>query len=100
MQCQAHIIREYKTTKAGSVRPSYYAIDKYPEVCNGTLTAAIKMEAEPYYGGTDWSLELEVTCSRCKNGWWPGMEAMRRAVRSNYTDQSFDITPLIEQYPE
>lgn len=102
MKCQARIVKTYKTKKANCVWPEtvYGPVPEesleWKEVCGGDLTAKVRAVDDPYYGGSSADLELEVECSRCRAGYFPGIFSLMTEVSSS--DNSFNITPLLEEY--
>lgn len=88
MKCQAGIMREYKRKRADSCSPMFEGYEKLPK-CGGDISGSIKAA---YDSGSVCrcdafpALELNVRCSRCGYGWWPGRAALERMVYNNEID--------------
>lgn len=99
LKCQARIVREYKTRKAEVCWPEtvYGAtpeelLAKYPEACGGDVTVKVKAVDEPYFGGASAKLEVEWTCSRCREPYVPGRFEVDGAAAGGW----LDITNMVE----
>lgn len=91
MNCQARIMKEFKTRKADSAHPNFKDFDKYAP-CNGeiTITALVKSVAD--WGSTDYILAVEIDCSRCK---YPYVENWNEFRHQVAMAQKLDVTTVL-----
>jgi hypothetical protein len=83
--CKAHIKRVYKTRKAASIWPKYQNCDHNPlceslPVCGGTVTASMRLTEEPNWGGSTWSVEMRLVCSKCEHPYIDGVLDMPYSI--------------------
>jgi len=107
VKCESIILREYKKAKADVAwpmcRPSGIW-EKTPDTsphwkgklsekerCGGDVTITVRAVNEPYYGGTSAQLEIEATCSRCRDPYYKGIQY----VHNSEIDGYLDITALL-----
>jgi hypothetical protein len=99
MKCLARITREYKTKKADCIWPeSVYGPndekDLPPEVCGGEIKVVLTPIVD---GGCSCCgsprIQVEITCSRCKFGYFPGSLNLDQRANSY---GGWDITDLME----
>lgn len=90
MTCLADVTREYKRAKADSLWPvKNGVVDPQAEVrnpCFGKVTALLKAEQVPEWGGTSTELRVEWTCSRCKSPFVAKRPEIDAAVLSGSID--------------
>jgi hypothetical protein len=97
-KCLARITRTFKKAKAEAIWPIVNGetnthADKYPEECSGEVRALVRVEQEPYFGGTDYRLVAEIECSRCRFPWIPGWPEFRHRVAM---EQKLDVSELVK----
>jgi hypothetical protein len=84
--CRSRILKDYKSRKADCVWPRYLA--EHPEKgplseCGGEITVVVKAVDEPDYHSDHYAdLKIELTCSRCKFPFVPGVSGEERSKES------------------
>ena len=61
-------------------------------ICDGDVKIIVRSVNEPDWGGTYATTELEATCSRCKQPYFPGRIDLDYKVKGDW-----DITSLLEK---
>ncbi len=83
--CQAGILREFKSTKAESVRKDPVRWPKYNDLpdCGGTITFSVFPQGgctcqpdDDYCYCPSLEVHVNATCSRCKAAFYPGIDAL------------------------